>query len=318
MYIFNLGNNPLILSETISDILRLNVYSLTNTLFMNNRSVILKQVFTFFAVLIAITIGIFIWMFNGGKDNVVTILLMMWSPGISAFITSIVLKDKISGYGWKPGKIKYLSYAYLLPLVISLVAYGIVWLSGLAEFSTAEVVQYKWARMLGFESPAPFMVGVLSKMTLGFLLTCLPVLGEEIGWTGFLTPKLLKVYSVPVTSLIVGLFWAVWHFPAILGGFYGQGTPLWVALPGFTLVIVGYSFIRTVLVVKSKSLWTGVVLHSSGNIILMGMFWEMTVHKGYAAYIVSETGILTGIVCIGAALAFWNFQKAKLTDSQMI
>jgi membrane protease YdiL (CAAX protease family) len=152
-------------------------------------------------------------------------------------------------------------------------------------------------------------------MILGFLLTCLPVLGEEIGWTGFLTPKLLKIYSVPITSLIVGLFWAVWHFPAIIGGFYGQGTPLWAALPGFTLVIVGYSFIRTVLVMKSKSLWTGVVLHSSGNIILMGMFWEMTVHKGYAAYFVSETGLITGIVCMATALIFWKFQTKNLSVS---
>ena len=165
--------------------------------------------------------------------------------------------------------------------------------------------------MLGFELPAPFIIGVLSKMSLGFLLTCIPVLGEEIGWSGFLTPKLLKMFSVPVTSLIVGLFWAMWHYPAIIGGFYGTGTPLWVALPGFTLVIVGYSFIRSVLVLKSKSLWTGVVLHSSGNIILMGMFYEMTVHKEYAAYIVSETGVFTGIVCVIVAVIFWRMQVKK-------
>ena len=279
---------------------------------MENVKDISKQVITFFAITVMISTGIFVWMFNCGKDSMVAVLLMMWTPGISAITTSLIYKDKIREYGWKPGKISFLGYAYLLPLVISLIAYGIAWLSGLTEFSTAEVVQYKWARMLGFESPAPFIIGVLSKMSLGFLLTCLPVLGEEIGWTGFLTPKLLKIYSVPVTSLIVGLFWAVWHFPAIIGGFYGQGTPLWVALPGFTLVIVGDSFIRTVLVKKSKSLWTGVVLHSSSNIILMGMFWEMTVHKGYAAYIVSETGILTGIVCIATALTFWKFQMKRL------
>jgi hypothetical protein len=77
-------------------------------------------------------------------------------------------------------------------------------------------------------------------------------------------------------------------------------------------VIVGNSFIRTVLVKKSKSLWTGVVLHSSSNIILMGMFWEMTVHKGYAAYIVSETGIITGMACITVALVFWKIQMKRL------
>jgi membrane protease YdiL (CAAX protease family) len=172
--------------------------------------------------------------------------------------------------------------------------------------------------MLGFELPVPFIIGVLSKMSLGFLFTCLPVLGEEIGWSGFLTPKLLKIFSVPVTSLIVGLSWAVWYYPAIIGGFFGQGTPLWIALPGFTLSIVGESFIRTVLVSKSKSLWTGVVLHASANIIFMGMFYEMTVHKGYAAYIVSETGIFAGIVYITIALIFWKLQPKKTMNPELI
>ena len=278
---------------------------------MDSKKENLKQIVTFLVVTIIITAGIFIWMFNGAKDNMGAVLAMMWTPGISAIITSLIYKDKIRNYGWKPGMLRFLGYAYLIPLVISLFAYGLVWLSGFAEFTTQEVIKYKWAKMLGFELPAPFIIGVLSKMSLGFLLTCIPVLGEEIGWSGFLTPKLLKMFSVPVTSLIVGLFWAMWHYPAIIGGFYGTGTPLWVALPGFTLVIVGYSFIRSVLVLKSKSLWTGVVLHSSGNIILMGMFYEMTVHKEYAAYIVSETGVFTGIVCVIVAVIFWRMQVKK-------
>ena len=278
---------------------------------MKFKSEISKQVITFFTILIIITTGIFIWMFLGAKENMIAILLMMYTPGISAILTSIILKDKISNYGWKPGKIKFLGYAYIFPLIVSIVAYGLVWLSGLAEFTNQNVINYMWAKMLGFELPAPFIVSLLSKMLLGFLLTCIPVFGEEVGWTGFLTPKLLKMFSVPVTSLIVGIFWAVWHFPAIIGGFYGQGTPLWVALPGFTLVLVGYSFIRTVLVVKSKSLWTGVALHASGNTILMGIFWEMTVHKGFAAYFVSETGIFTGIVCLLTAIIFWRIQNKK-------
>ncbi|RPI19864.1 MAG: CPBP family intramembrane metalloprotease [Ignavibacteriae bacterium] len=268
-----------------------------------------KQIITFIAVTIIISTGIFIWMFNGAKNNTIAVLIMMWTPGISAIITSLIYKEKISDFGWKPGKMRFLIYAYILPLVVSLIAYGFTWLSGFAEFTASAVVNYKWAKLLGFELPAPFFIGVFSKMSLGFMLTCVVVLGEEIGWSGFLTPKLLKLYSIPVVSIFIGIFWSVWHYPAIIGGFYGQGTPLWISLPGFTLVLTGLSFVRTVLVQKSKSLWTGVVLHSSSNIILMGMFYEMTVHKGYAAYIVSETGIFTGIVFVIISLIFIKFQK---------
>jgi len=278
---------------------------------MDSKENVLKQVITFLVITSIITTGIFTWMFSGARDSMPAVLAMMWTPGISAILTSLILKDKIRDYGWKPGKFKFLGYAYILPVLVSIIAYGLVWLSGFAEFTTAEVVNYKWAKLLGFTLPAPFIVGLLSKMVIVPFIALIFVTGEEIGWSGFLTPKLLKISSVPVTSLIVGVYWAVWHYPAIIGGFYGSGTPLWVQLPGFTIGLIGASLIRTVLVSKSKSLWTGAILHVSGNVILMGIFYEMTVKQGYAGYLVSETGVFLGIVYIIIAVIFWKNQMKK-------
>jgi membrane protease YdiL (CAAX protease family) len=275
---------------------------------MESKKEIQRHIITFVTITTAITAGIFVWMLNGAKVETGSVFLMMWTPGIAALLTSAIHKDKLGEFGWKPGRAHFLVYGYLFPLIVSGIGYGLVWLSGYAEFSTAEVTNYRWANMLGFDLPAPFLAGALSKMSLGFLFTVVFVLGEEIGWSGFLTPKLLKLTSVPYTSLLVGGFWAVWHFPAFVGGLYGSGTPLWVALPGFTLVSVAESLVRTVLITKSGSLWVGVVLHASANIILMGMFWDMTVHKGYAGYLVSESGVLLGIVYMTMAVLFWKWQ----------
>jgi uncharacterized protein len=283
---------------------------------MDDKNSISKHVITFLAFTIVITSGIFIWMFNSTEVSMIAVALMMWTPGISTIITSLIYKDKIQNFGWKPGKARYLIYAYMIPLIVSLIAYGLAWVSGITEFTTEQVINYKWARMLGFELPAPFIVGLLSKMSIGFLFACLFALGEEIGWSGFLTPKLLQLYSVPTVSLFIGIFWSVWHYPAIIGGFYGTGTPLWIALPGFTLVLIAFSFTRTILVLKSKSLWTGVVLHASHNIILMGMFYEMTVRTEYTAYIVSETGTLTAIIYILISLVFLKVQKFQNLGSE--
>ena len=38
-------------------------------------------------------------------------------------------------------------------------------------------------------------------------------LGEETGWRGFALPKLQTRYSPLIASLIIGILWAVWHFP---------------------------------------------------------------------------------------------------------
>ena len=42
------------------------------------------------------------------------------------------------------------------------------------------------------------------------------VAGEEIGWRGFLLPRLLARQQAPTASLVVGFIWAVWHFPLFL------------------------------------------------------------------------------------------------------
>jgi membrane protease YdiL (CAAX protease family) len=275
---------------------------------IETRKRILNQVIVYFVITSAITAVIFIWMFHGAKNSMGAVFLMMWTPGIAAVLTSAIFKEKIGRYGWKPGRALFLGYGYLLPIVVSLVGYGLVWLSGYAEFTSRAVVHYRWAKMLGFALPTHFLIGLFSKMLLASIVAVPFVLGEEIGWSGFLTPKLAKLFSVPVTSLIVGGYWAAWHYPAIIGGFYGTGTPLWVALPGFTLVLAGASFLRTVLVERSGSLWPGVMVHVSHNVLLMGIFFEMTVRKGYAAYLVSETGVFLGLVYILVAAWFWKMQ----------
>jgi membrane protease YdiL (CAAX protease family) len=281
---------------------------------METKKEIQKQIITFLIITILISSVVFLWLFNHLENKNGIAVIMMYVPGVSAILSSLILKDKISSYGWRLGKLKYLGWAYLLPLVVAIIAYGSVWISGFVEFSPNEVQNYRWARYIGFDLPAPFFAGFVSKAVLGTLLGVLFTFGEELGWSGYLTPKLLKVKSILATSLIVGIIWSVWHYPAIIGGVYGVGTPLWISLPAFTLSFIGVSLIRTVLVSKSKSLWVGVILHSSHNLILMSMFWEMTVRKGIASYLVSETGIVIAIIYIGVAVLLWRIQVKKSTD----
>jgi membrane protease YdiL (CAAX protease family) len=45
-------------------------------------------------------------------------------------------------------------------------------------------------------------------------------LGEEIGWRGWLLPRLQLRLSPLLASLIVGLVWGLWHLPLHLRGYY--------------------------------------------------------------------------------------------------
>ena len=90
-------------------------------------------------------------------------------------------------------------------------------------------------------------------------------LAEELGWRGFLLPRLLDKWSPLKASLILGVVWAVWHMPAglVTGGPYYFHT-----VPGtllFTASTVALSILMTVL-----------FLHTRGSILLaIAMHWSV-------------------------------------------
>jgi len=280
-----------------------------------DRETIWNETRLFVALTVLLTAIVFIWMFSSSSKNPLSIAIMMWVPGISALMTCALKKIRVSELGWRSGKLMYWAESLILPILVALLGYGITWLTGLTEFTSNEVANYRWARMLGFETPAPLWAGILSKGLLASLLALPFVLGEEIGWSGFLVPRLRKLLSVPVASIAVGLFWSIWHYPAIIGGLYGTGAPLWIALPGFTLVLTGTSFFRTILVDRARSLWPGVILHVSHNVFLMGIFWEMTAKGTYSSWLVSESGLFLGAVSVICGLLLWHMSKDKESPS---
>ena len=53
------------------------------------------------------------------------------------------------------------------------------------------------------------------------IVIVLIALGEEYGWRGFLLPALMKKFNLFYSSIILGLIWGCWHFPAYLQAYNG-------------------------------------------------------------------------------------------------
>lgn len=71
-------------------------------------------------------------------------------------------------------------------------------------------------------------------------------LGEEFGWRGFLLPVLRERYRPVTASLFVGVFWGLWHIPALWLVLGNSGSSFWVyVLIGGILAAVVHSVMMT-------------------------------------------------------------------------
>ncbi len=93
-------------------------------------------------------------------------------------------------------------------------------------------------------------------------------LGEEIGWRGYLYPKMEKLFGTTKTIIFGGIIWGVWHYPAIyLGHNFGQdyrGEP-WSGFLVFTVFTIFIGAILWLLTKKTGSVWPAAFMHAVNN-----------------------------------------------------
>jgi uncharacterized protein len=106
------------------------------------------------------------------------------------------------------------------------------------------------------------MLQIMTSFT-GFLVNIPFVIGEELGWRGYLLPK-LKPLGFWKANIILGVIWGLWHIPLIL---LGHNYPNH-EIQGIFLMVLFCIIIGTLLnfsVWKSKSIWPAVFGHGAIN-----------------------------------------------------
>ncbi|MFJ4649808.1 CPBP family intramembrane glutamic endopeptidase [Nocardia sp. NPDC088792] len=90
-------------------------------------------------------------------------------------------------------------------------------------------------------------------------------LGEEIGWQGYMMPRLTLRFGTVTGICIGGVCWGLWHLPmTALGGSY-PGHPLYVAIPAAVAVAVGAGALIAVIRIRTNSVWPAVAAHLGLN-----------------------------------------------------
>jgi membrane protease YdiL (CAAX protease family) len=233
---------------------------------------------------------------------------LMWSPALAALLTVRIRKLDLASLGWGWGATRWNLAGYLIPLGYAAIAYAFIWLAGFGGFADAANVA-KFATMLGWTDAKPAIVVisyVLLMATTGIVSSMATALGEEIGWRGFLAPRMASLIGFTPSVFVVGLIWAAWHMPLLLFGSYNQGTEWWFSASCFTVMVLGVSMIAAWLRLRSGSLWPCAILHASHNLFIQGVFTPLTGERGSAtAYAIDEFGFVLPLVVAGFAIWLW-------------
>jgi len=125
--------------------------------------------------------------------------------------------------------------------------------------------------------------------------------------------------SFTKVALTSGLIWAMWHWPLVFMGLYGNDvTPLYYQLFFFSLFIISNAVIMTYLRFKTNSLWTAVIFHMSGNVFLQKVFAPLTIDTDRSAWFVDEFGLVPAMVAFVVAVYFWKKGKAEFSDQELL
>ena len=125
------------------------------------------------------------------------------------------------------------------------------------------------------------------------ILTILAGMGEEFGWRGFVLPRLQARHNALVSSLIVGVIWAIWHIPLFLTK--GTSQYEWrmeaglVAPLAYAFFVIVTSIQVTWLFNNTKgSVLLAAVFHGAGNAWVGGY---INVYRGHFGGVLAYTAV---------------------------
>lgn len=238
-----------------------------------------------------------------------------WCPAAAALLTCTLLRIDIGTIGWRWRPWRWQILAYATPLLFCLIGYVAVWATGLGGFPNGETVDSLKAA-LGIPSLSTSQVIVLWTFLLLFTgaSSMATALGEEIGWRGFLSPRLAERYGFTRAAFITGAVWATWHFPLFFfADFNSSASPIWFSLPCFVIVVLGLSVITLWLRLRSGSVWTSALVHASYNLWNGIFFTSLTAPRGAITnYTIDDSGFMLPIVISITAYLFWRQRAAVL------
>jgi membrane protease YdiL (CAAX protease family) len=205
--------------------------------------------------------------------NYLIFMLLMWVPALAALVASKWSpRDGMKPAVWPLPMGGVAALAIGVPCVFAII-HVITWLFGWTEIQWS--VSAMVTRIEGMmQQPLTPEVAAMAPMVAlcgGFVLSVLfgatlfaaLALGSELGWRGYLQPRLMPLGRIPA-YLLTGLAWFLWMLP-LIGGYYlmtGSRQDLWNTVPRLFAMVLLLSILLGE--VRTRSAHTGLAAVALG------------------------------------------------------
>lgn len=180
-----------------------------------------------------------------GYGFVIASVIMTWITEGKGAVITLLKRFLIWRVGWK----WYLVAFTLIPAINLTAVY-------LNAFITQTPVDYSTAYAYKIFGPAANPILLIIPFFIFDALTN----GEEIGWRGYVLPRLQAKRSALLSSLIVGVIWSAWHIPKFLTHWDTVAFAWFVVDTTAKAVLLTWLYNNT-----SGSLLLATLFHASGN-----------------------------------------------------
>jgi membrane protease YdiL (CAAX protease family) len=263
----------------------------------------LTKAVAFYAITFALALAV---TFLPGEGNTLPLLSMLAPIAAVLLVQFVVTRDGYSRAGWAVlglhrSGIRWWGLAVLGPLVVLGASYGVVWGTGLASVAPSPA-----AGGGGWLAFAALLVVGIVRVSLTFALA------EEIGWRGYLLPRLASLGPARAL-LLTGLLHGLFHLPLLfLTPFYHPEGNRLIVVPLFLASVTSGGLIMGYMRLVSGSVWPASLAHAAHN-----MFWDLFAGWTVGAsplvteYLAGESGVLP-IIGYGL-LAVWLVRRLDHT-----
>ena len=150
---------------------------------------------------------------EGGVTSALAGNSLMLFPAIAVIITRLItkegFKDALLGTGRRKSG-KYYAAAVIFPVLLPLVSGLILHLFIVKSGSIGDSA---------FCDNGMLTAALLLTAPATGLAMAVHGFGEELGWRGYLTPKLEELMPTPLAIVVTGIIWALWHGPLLAYGY---------------------------------------------------------------------------------------------------